>query len=243
MSTKQLVKPQMHADAHRWSLELLLPGAAFSGVHRRSHLLRSLLLLLAAGCVEPCAVHDDRLDAVPTAHSAGVLSAYRDVPPARPADDPRLAAAVGKSAKAGQPLPPGPPAPRVVLPGEPERPWGGAPRTRPTAQPEPEAGPVRPAGSRPAEGGLAVGDELIVRVAAHPEFSGNWRVGREGLLAIPAGGAFGPALLAPADFARSLGPAEGLQPGELAGRIARALRPFVVRPPEVRVTLGERRED
>jgi hypothetical protein len=199
--------------------------------------LTPFCLLAAAGCADPCGFRDYQADAVPSAQSGPVLSGYADVPPVRPVDDPRLAAEVGRSARTGRPLPAWPRAPRVELPGEPERPWAGAPRTRPAAQPEPEAG-----SPRPAEGGLGVGDELQVRVAAHPEFSGNCRVGRGGLLTIPVGGAFGPMLLAPEDFARSIGPAEGLSPEDLAGRIARALRPFVVRPPEVRVTVGARRE-
>jgi len=190
-----------------------------------SRLALVLAALAAAGCGEPCGFQDYQPDAVPTAVSGSVLAGYDGEPAPR-----------SKRPDGGVSRLPAPCPPQVALPGSPERPWAGPPRTLPY----PEAD--RPAASAPEPRGLAARDRLEVRVEGHPEFGGSWTVGPDGLLDIPEAGAFGPELLAPADFARSLGPVLDRRPEEVAGRIARLLRPYVKKPPTVRVAVAGRQE-
>jgi hypothetical protein len=189
--------------------------------------------LAAFGCGDPYGFRDYQPDAVPTAMSGSVLAGYDGEPPARPAPPERPARVL-----------PAPRPPKVELPGPPERPWAGPPRTLPypgTGQPAATPSEAAP-GTAPVPGGLAALDRVEVRVDGHPEFSGSWRVAADGLLAIPEGGAFGPELLSAGEFARGVGPVVNSRPEEVAGRIARLLRPFVKKPPAVKLTVPGRKE-
>lgn len=206
------------------------------------------VLLLAAGCGDRFGFRGYQPDATATPESAVVMADYADPRPTQEPDDRQLALALNGRLRAPQPV-------HEHLPGGVEKPWTGPPRTAPEAwKPLPEQpsspspasavaplAPTAPASTaaRPAAGeGLAVGETVDVFVERHPEFSGRWRVGSDGYLAIPVGGAFGPEMLSPGGFSRSVGRAAGLDTEGLASGIARELKPYLNRPPEVRVTAG-----
>jgi len=203
-------------------------------MNRLALVLAPLAALAAAGCGDPYGFGDYQPDAVPTPVSGSVLAGYDGEPGACPTRPDRGVSRL-----------PAPCPPQVALPGPPERPWAGPPRTLPypePGQPTASAPEARP-GEAPALRGLAARDRLEVRVEGHPEFSGPWTVGPDGLLDIPEGGAFSPELLAPGEFARSLGVVLDRRPEEVAGRIAKSLRPYVKKPPAVRVAVAGRQED
>jgi hypothetical protein len=194
-------------------------------------------LLLAAGC----APRGDGYPAVlprdtgPTTVSAGVLTPYT-APEAseaarRTSAAPRPATAVPNAAE---------------LPGEPDRPWAGPPRTLPYA-PGPEPAAIRPAlpgaaPGRPGADALRPGERIRVTVERHPEFSGEWGLDAEGRAAIPDGGAFGVGTFTGRAFAAGLGPLSGLEPTEAARRIGARLRPFFRSQPRVTVVPAGRGE-
>ena len=197
---------------------------------RPALLLLTPLALVAAGCGDPYGLSYCPPDAVSTAATREVLAGY-DEAPARPASPARPLSSL-----------PVPAPPKVILPGAPDRPWAGPPRTMsdqpgPSVRP-PDANTPRP----PTPQRLAAGDAVEVQVDLHPEFSGRWRVKPDGFLDIPDGGAFGPELLPAGDFARSVGRVAELAPEEAARSIGRALQPYVVKPPAVKVAPAARRE-
>jgi hypothetical protein len=190
----------------------------------------SALALLASGC-ESISYRHVRSDTEPTAVGSRILAGYAT-------GEPEPAALPGKPQRT---LPVAPP-PAVNLPGPPDRPWAVAPQpapVRPLPLPEPGApAPVgrHPAVPAPAASALAAGDALDVQVEGHPEFSGRWTVRADGFLEVPDGGAFGPELLPGPEFSRNAGRVAELLPDEAEKNIARALQPYLVKPPEVRVT-------
>ncbi|HOX05389.1 MAG TPA: polysaccharide biosynthesis/export family protein [Planctomycetota bacterium] len=149
--------------------------------------------------------------------------------------------------------------PAVSLPGKPDRPWDGPPRSlgrdevapapipAPLPAPTPVPAPPKPldppvAGHRP-QTGLLPGDTIDVQVERHPEFSGRWRVRSDGLLDIPEGGAFVADLLPGSAFARRVGAVDRLDPEQAGKSIAGALRSYLVSDPVVKVTQLTRRGD
>lgn len=196
----------------------------------------SALVLIASGC-QHWGYGKIRPDTEPMVVGSRILAGYEtgESEPAVPAKKPLRALPV---------LHP----PAVNLPGPPDRPWAGTPRTVPSQPgpvPEPFAPlpiPRQPAGPAPVAPGLAAGEALDVQVEGHPEFSGRWTIRTDGSLEVPDGGAFGPELLPGAEFSRSVGRVAELPPEDAGQSIARALRPYLVKPPAVRVTRLARRE-
>jgi hypothetical protein len=186
-------------------------------------------------------------DTVAGAHSEGVLADYDQ---GRPAVRPHRPGLPETIAQAGAPPWPGIAAAQVALPGNSAKPWEGPPRTAATL-----VGPTEPApaqqqsGPRPGASPVAAepdalrpGDRVRVDVADHPEFGGEWRVQDDGLLDIPATGAFSLRNFAPADFSARLSRVAGQPPQAVARRIAEQLRPYLRRRPGVTVVLLGRAE-
>jgi len=193
-------------------------------------------LLALAGCAPPAPAPAPELprDTGPSAASAAVLHPYSD-----PANARR-----GPAAPRGS----RPAAIDVELPGEPDRPWDGPPRTLPYAEALGRTGPaapVAPAGPGvPAGGALRAGDRIGVAVAGHPEFGGEWTLDADGRAVIPDGGAFGVGSFTGRSFSAALGTLAGREPAEAARTIAARLRRFLRREPRVTVEVvaggGER---